>query len=76
MLSHNTQGGDMILPESASVECVAECPHFEPVKGSCGHDLEQEVINYFIDNPGCQCPIYGEWRARQMATLAKKLEQK
>lgn len=60
--------------ESPAVECFAECPHFEGVAGACTHEFNQTLIRQFIDNPGATCPIYAEWRAEEMATLAQRLE--
>jgi len=46
-----------------AVDCVFECPYFDSVSGTCGHELNQTLVKQFIDNPGCRCPIYDDWRA-------------
>ena len=66
---------DIYADGSPTAECFSECPHFETVSGSCNHNESQILVKYFIDNPGKTCPIYAEWRASQMAALARKLER-
>lgn len=65
----------MPVTETPPVECVEECPYFKSARGTCGHDLKQDVMKHFVDNPGALCPIFKRWRARQMADLAQELEE-
>ena len=76
MIDNHILPSRMTVSESTTADCVAECPHFDSVKGTCGHDLEQEIVRYFVDNPGAQCPIYRRWRARRMAELARNLDRR
>jgi hypothetical protein len=32
------------------------------------------LIQQFLDNPDASCPVYAEWRAEQMAALARRVE--
>lgn len=59
--------------ESPAVSCFAECPHFEAVSGRCDHDHRAVIVAYFAANPDATCPEYDEWRAEQMAALARRL---
>jgi hypothetical protein len=69
-MSTNQSASDV----SPAVGCFAECPYFRSVAGSCSHDLNQTLLKQFTDDPEATCPIYTEWRAEEMATLARHLE--
>jgi hypothetical protein len=62
--------------ESPSVECFAECPHFESVSGRCGHDLKQSLLTHFRNHPDTTCPIYNKWRGEEMYRLARRMNSK
>ena len=62
--------------DSPAVECYGECPYFEAVSGTCGHDLRQMLIAYLKTNTNNSCPIYDEWRTEQMVMLEQELEKK
>lgn len=37
--------------------CAENCPYKQPVSGACDHDLEQSLVQEFLDNPGQGCPF-------------------
>ncbi|WP_424019488.1 hypothetical protein ACOZ4N_08455 [Halorientalis pallida] len=40
--------------------CTENCPYKQPVSGACDHDLEQSLVQEFLDNPEQGCPFGSE----------------
>jgi hypothetical protein len=45
---------------SVPADCHADCPHYRPVTGACGHDLKQTLVADFLAHPAESCPLYSE----------------
>jgi hypothetical protein len=41
-------------------DCHADCLHYRPVTGACGHDLKQTLVADFLAHPAESCPLYSE----------------
>lgn len=63
----------MAQTEAVPSGCCTLCPHYTLVQGSCNHGFRQLLINYIENNPDAPCPVYDEFRAREMADLAQRM---
>lgn len=45
------------MPDTTIPNCVENCPYKQSVSGACGHELEDALVQEFLDNPEQGCPF-------------------